>query len=300
MAGQQTTRNFGEPSALPIWEVARATSAAPNYFRPITIKRGNGRKDVTFKDGGFGSNNPSETAYKDVIRKHDGKGKNMGPFISIGTGITPLNMFPKKPGNVNDFLANVKTAFKLPARTVTAHENMSYFSTRNKEEAFPYFRFDGGSDLGQTKMDEWKSHKLTSITGRDTERGYKTLDKIFTATARYLAQPEVQLQLTNCAHLLVRRRRLRTRDASRWDRYASFSYYECDIACCEKPPFSTANDFREHLRASHHFQLAYEAMELKVRQCRHCHWIYDYRPNSAVPKRAVSSKEKGRGLNILR
>ena len=42
-------------SVLPeikIWEAARATSAAPTYFKPITV--GN----YTLLDGGLGANNP--------------------------------------------------------------------------------------------------------------------------------------------------------------------------------------------------------------------------------------------------
>lgn len=48
-------QNKQDKSVLPdvkIWEAARATSAAPAYFAPITV--GN----YTLVDGGLGANNP--------------------------------------------------------------------------------------------------------------------------------------------------------------------------------------------------------------------------------------------------
>ena len=39
-----------------IWEAARATSAAPTFFKPIVID------DVLYGDGGTGWNNPTEEA----------------------------------------------------------------------------------------------------------------------------------------------------------------------------------------------------------------------------------------------
>lgn len=56
---------------------------------------GNSPEVFTFKDGGFGSNNPSEETYYEVAGKHSGS-KNMGPFISIGLDSVSLNMFPGK------------------------------------------------------------------------------------------------------------------------------------------------------------------------------------------------------------
>jgi patatin-like phospholipase/acyl hydrolase len=43
-------------SSIKIWEAVRATSAAPNYFKPITIN------DERYSDGGTIANNPSHHA----------------------------------------------------------------------------------------------------------------------------------------------------------------------------------------------------------------------------------------------
>ena len=54
-------RNPGVAHSIPIWEVARATTAAPTYFEPIKISN---RK---FGDGGFGTNNPAEEMFWEVV-----------------------------------------------------------------------------------------------------------------------------------------------------------------------------------------------------------------------------------------
>ena len=268
---------YGDAVALPIWQVARATSAAPTYFPPIEIPRGNERGSVTFKDGGFGSNNPSLVAYDDIIAKHGGKSQKMGPFLSIGTGIPPIELFPKKKGNFHNAMTNWKAARSLPSRTVGADDRMEQNSMYDNEKRFPYFRFDGGERLGEIALDEWKGHRFTWLTGKDKTPGCRTLEKMYVATAAYLAEPKVQQELTECARILVRRRHLRVRDSSEWDRYAAFSYYHCNVQGCDRPRSNKADDFREHLRKFHP-KIAEQEMEKRVRKCRGVYW--KYRPNA--------------------
>ncbi len=289
----RTLRNPGGASMVSIWEVARATSAAPGYFSPIRIKTGRGPEAITFKDGGFGSNNPSEEAYKDILNKHGGiMNMNIGPFISIGTGKTPLHMFGRNPGHLRDVIANVKTAFKLPSRTLKAHQNMLHHADPpNGEVQFPYYRFDGGTQLGEIDLGDWESHRLAGFTGRDATSGRKTLEKIEAAIREYLADQDVQNDLMICAKLLVDRRRLRTRSASDWDRYASYSHYVCDVRGCSNRSANTAHDFKEHLRRHHKYQLADPVIEKKVRECRRVQWLY----RSQDTGREETARKKGKG-----
>ena len=272
-----TAKTYGGAAALPIWQVARATSAAPTYFPPIKIPKGNMPGDVTFKDGGFGSNNPSEEAYNDIILKHGEKIHNMGPFISIGTGIPPINFFAKKKGNLHNAVTNFKAITKHPSRTQGVHERMDQRSTLDNKKRFPYFRFDGGERLGEIALDEWKGHRFTWLTGKDKTPGCTTLEKMYVATAAYLAHPKVQQDLTECARILVRRRQLRMRDSSEWDRYASFSEYICNVEGCGKPNSAKAHEFREHLRKVHQ-KTAGAEVDQRVRDCRRVYW--KYRPTS--------------------
>ena len=274
---------YGDAVALPIWQVARATSAAPTYLRPIKISKGNEPGSVTFKDGGFGSNNPSVEAYDDIIEKHGGKNQKMGPFISIGTGIPPIELFPRKKGNLNNAITNLKAALRLPSRTVGVHNTMERLANHNNKKCFPYFRFDGGERLGEIALDEWKGHRLTWLTGKDKTPGCTTLDKMFVATAAYLADPKVQEDLTECAKILVRRRHLRMRNSSEWDRYAAYSYYDCNVQGCDRTLNNKADDFREHLRKFHQ-KIAEQEMEQRVQECRRIHWKYrSNAANSALP-----------------
>ena len=77
----QAFRKLSDADGLPIWEVPRATSAAPDYFPPTSMHSGNGPEIVTFKDGGFGLNNPSEEAYHDIANKQGVTSKNIGSLL---------------------------------------------------------------------------------------------------------------------------------------------------------------------------------------------------------------------------
>lgn len=295
---RRTMKNYGSPPMLPIWQVARATSAAPGYFRPIKINKGNGsnpRDRIRFKDGGFGTNNPTKEAYYDIVEKHGSQSK-IGLVISIGTGDTPLSSFARKHGHLNNAIANLKAATRLPSRTLKAHEDMLRLAEKDGvEEAFLYFRFGGGEPLGTVALDEWESHHFTKLTGHSDERGSKTIKKIEVGTVAYLQRSEVQRDLAACAKMLVRRRRLRTRDMSQWDRYASASYYECDFIGCEARRTRTIQEYEEHVRSQHDIQVADSVFEKTMQLSRRC-WVYG---NRAVRNPKALDRDEGLSMKPL-
>ena len=266
----QNTRGYGDPSQLAIWKVARATSAAPKYFAPIEIESGDGIKH-RFVDGGFGCNNPTREIYDDVVHKH---GENsLGLVVSIGTGETELK-HTRQRNHVRDTFYNLWLATKLPTRTTRVNEDMDTFS---KREGFDYIRFYGGKQLGEMAMDEWKSHKVRALMGRrSSESGQKTLNKISDAVDDYLKDRKVKGKLRNAAQLLVERRRLRVRDASKWDRFASFSYYSCESEWheCTNPRWRTVDEFREHIKKEHRVNSKPEVIEKHISKGRRCNWVY--------------------------
>lgn len=237
---------------------------------------------VAFNDGGVGSNTPSEEAYLDITDKHGGTSQNMGPFISIGTGIPPIDFFSKKKGNFNNAVTTFQAVLKLPSRTVGVHRKTERLSMHDNEERFSYFRFDGGERLGEIALDEWKGHRFTRLTGKDKNPGCMTLEKMYVATAAYLAEPKVQQDLTECARILIRRRQLRMRNGSEWDRYASFSYNDCNVEGCARQRSNKAQDFREHLRKFHQ-DIGHHEMERRVLECRRVHGFYRPNPPDATP-----------------
>ncbi|KAL8670970.1 MAG: hypothetical protein Q9168_004518 [Polycauliona sp. 1 TL-2023] len=290
---QATARNHGQPPRLSIWQIGRATSAAPKYFPPIRIERSWGddhQRDVRFKDGGFGCNNPSQEAYYDIVYKHGGDSAAVSLFISIGTGVCPVELFAKAPGNVANAWANLKAAKKHPSRTLHVHDTMARLARHDDKDVFDYYRFDGGNRLGQVGLDEWKSHRLTRLSGHNTEPGFKTLEKMYVATAAYLHQGFVQKGLDECAKLLVRRRRYRTRDASAWDRYASASFYECSYQKCQKTPHNTAQDYKDHVKKEHFSALADQPLEAAMKTSRRC-WIYRNAPSQTQAKTTETREE---------
>ena len=64
---------------FPLWEVARATSAAPTYFPPARL--GNGK--WTLIDGGTYANNPALCVYAEV-RERNPEAETL--LVSLGTG----------------------------------------------------------------------------------------------------------------------------------------------------------------------------------------------------------------------
>lgn len=228
---------------------------------------------MRFKDGGFGCNNPSEEAYHDVVEVHRGLSQNIGPFISIGTGVGKFRLFSNKKGNFRDVCANAKAALKRPTLTTLAHKSMRYLANFDKETRFPYYRFDGGGVLGEIAMDEWKAHKSRHGTRGQKQPGAKTLEDIHRAVEAFLEQKNMQLDLEDCAKLLVQRRRLRTEDPSRWERYATTSYYLCKDDTCERTRFNTSLDFKDHLESCHGFE-ARDIQDEQLDKCREYWWLY--------------------------
>ncbi|KAL8957751.1 MAG: hypothetical protein Q9193_005056 [Seirophora villosa] len=274
--------NDGPPPNLSIWQVGRATSAAPKYFPPVRIDifmDDCTYGPVRFKDGGFGCNNPSQEAYYDIVQKHGDFSGAVGPFISIGTGETRLDRFAKGSGNLRNAIANFKAANKYPARTQDTHKAMTRLSHHDGKDMFPYYRFDGGERLGEVKLDEWepKVHHLTRFIRANTEPGFATLDKMNVATTEYLHRQDVQHDLDECAKLLVKRRRLRARDDSAWDRFASASYYVCSDEKCPKFRINTKQDYKSHVKKEHYSALRDEPLETAMKTSRRC-WIYRNAP----------------------
>ena len=68
-----------DTSKYTIWEAARATSAAPMYFHPITVQ---GRE---YFDGGLDSNNPVVEVIEEARREFPA-GAVLDTVVSIGTG----------------------------------------------------------------------------------------------------------------------------------------------------------------------------------------------------------------------
>ena len=200
-------------SKCAIWEVARATSAAPSFFKPMTIK--NPPPPVTYVDGGLGYNNPAKLALIEAGRIWD---HNNVCLVSIGTGhpsatsivensqlendlgvqrsflkvaqssLSTLASIPKWNAAKNipaGVLALLKMAGAL-ASIVTNSEVVHDVLERDAHEKFPYFRFDVARDVGDIGLEDWR--KLGSMTAY---------------TKAYMATFDLEKKKVTCAQSII-------------------------------------------------------------------------------------------------
>jgi hypothetical protein len=234
-------------SAAKVWEVARATSAAPRYFSKQTI----GEK--AFIDGGAGCNNPSERICSEILAVH---GKRPGLVLSIGTG-SPPGTTNKDRNHKRKLLDHPRTLFdtalglaKMVANSEDTHEKLEeeYNTARTGGDKYPmYFRFNVPG-ITSIKLDQW-----TALKEQKSPNGGKTLQDLENATKRYLEGQDVKERLQEYAIELVRMRRERA-TTERWERFATHTVYQCPLKKrCGSPPFSSREKLRRH--ASEHHEL---------------------------------------------
>ncbi|MCJ1428057.1 hypothetical protein MMC29_005964 [Sticta canariensis] len=141
-------RNPGLAHDIPIWQVARATSAAPTYFEPP--KTG----DLEYLDGGMGANNPCEEIYDEVRRMNNGSKNCVRVILSIGTGRNHKTARFSGEG-ISRYWNYLNWAKKWATDSQEAHLRM--LKTQEWEsERFHYFRLDVEEGLDDMKLDEWR------------------------------------------------------------------------------------------------------------------------------------------------
>jgi hypothetical protein len=268
-------RNAGPAQDMEIPLVGRATTAAPGYFRHLTTRIGG--TTLRFKDGGFGCNNPSWEIYKDIKALLANGSKDMGPFISIGTGVSDVHLFPEKQGHLRHRWAELSAVTRgLPTRTKGAHDAMLHAAYPDDHTKFQYSRFDGGYALGTVSMDEWVPNDRTGFAlfmGKHKNSGRDIIKKIEEAIKLYLANQEVQDELNKCAKILIQRRRRQTRDQSKWDRFASASCYICPYKKCKERRHDTLELYKSHVRRNHPRDVNQKQLDAEAHHARRC-WLY--------------------------
>ena len=140
-------RNPNMAHDIPIWQVARATSAAPTYFEPMVID------ELEYIDGGFGANNPCVEIYDEVRRMNNDSSNCTKLILSIGTGSN--NEQSRFNGHgFSRYVNYLNFARKWASDSEQTHLTML---KAKKRLGFCYFRFNVGDGLGQMKLDEWRA-----------------------------------------------------------------------------------------------------------------------------------------------
>ena len=146
------------PFNCKIWEAARATSAAPTFFKPILIGR-----EQPFIDSGLGRNNPSRLLLdeaKDLFGD-----RQIGCLVSIGTGQAEI-ISMENPGVFQRIVPkDVINALKAIATDCEAtHETMlGLFG--NSPNA--YFRLNVDQGMQRIEFSEWD--KLARVEAHTTQ-----------------------------------------------------------------------------------------------------------------------------------
>ncbi|KAK0130270.1 hypothetical protein ONS96_000793 [Cadophora gregata f. sp. sojae] len=146
-----------------IWEAARATSAAPTFFSPITIRH------VTYGDGGTGWNNPTKEALNEAHKIWPGR--PIACLVSIGCGIEdPLQLVDgaalPATGMFDRILnySRPRDAFRLAVAKYCAncltscqrtHEEISSNIEKDGLRG-KYFRLNVPLGVGKIGLEEWK------------------------------------------------------------------------------------------------------------------------------------------------
>lgn len=134
-------RNPGYSQRVRIWQVARATTAAPTYFDSIAID------NCRYGDGGFGANNPIFEMYCEVCLMNGNSKRCIGSLISVGTGLPKS----RKPRYLNSsiwkYLKFIQVATKLASESEKAHQEMLAHlavdsHSPNPTDRVPYHRFN--------------------------------------------------------------------------------------------------------------------------------------------------------------
>ncbi|KAL8812011.1 MAG: hypothetical protein Q9223_001302 [Gallowayella weberi] len=215
-------RNPDDSSEFDITEVARATSAAPSYFKSTEILK------HRYYDAAININNPSLEVYQEVNflnKAHE----SIELLLSLGTG------------NAKGSTTKAKRALQRELNDISdlVHRRIGDASRLLK---FSYYRLDVQDGLQDVRVDEWKP-----IASGDTTRA-----RIELATTRYLQATDIRGKIRECAITLVHARSLRAQ-TMRWECYATGTRYRCPMPACQDQPrrFQTRNELMDHLQMEH-------------------------------------------------
>ncbi|KAG8527342.1 uncharacterized protein KY384_007494 [Bacidia gigantensis] len=145
-----------------IWEAARATTAAPTFFKPARIFDGDGASSEDFLDGGLLYNNPARLVL-DEARRIYGDTATIGSLISIGTGRSGVIGLQKPDAFQKMIPLEMIGVLKSLA---TNCEAVAHALAQQFEECSDlYFRFNVEHGAESTSLEEWeKMNKMQTHT----------------------------------------------------------------------------------------------------------------------------------------
>jgi predicted acylesterase/phospholipase RssA len=170
---------------LPIWKVARATTAAPSFFAPMFIDLP--APGAWYLDGGLRYNNPSQLAldearqiwprvkrfivvsvgtgrqsnveFVNIIDSHPPQKRSKSLFSRMISKVPGASAIKNTPGGFKE-LANVgKACVELSTNSEPTHEVMLKLAfATDYQTRFPYYRFNVDRGMDSIGLEEWKAN----------------------------------------------------------------------------------------------------------------------------------------------
>ncbi|SPO06291.1 uncharacterized protein DNG_08980 [Cephalotrichum gorgonifer] len=177
-----------------IWQVARATSAATTFFKPIQV----GRDGIEFIDAAFGYNNPCEVLIGKAKRRFPGRKLQI---LSIGTAMGDVAGVDSRSDILNALKKMATSSKKVADRLNGLHGVDGQ-----------YFRFNVESGLQHTLLSAWGkastiSAHTTNYLSENSRLVARFTNEFFLAVGRIseregLPAIRVEQQQNNGKHLL--------------------------------------------------------------------------------------------------
>lgn len=151
------TRNPGLAHDIPIWQVARATSAAPTYFKTVKIDK------LKYLDGGFGGyNNPTLEIFDEVRIMNNNNSGSVNLVVSVGTGKkNKVSRWTNSRLSALRYIRYLNFAKEWATESESMHKQM--LKEQNNVD-FHYFRFNVDKGLDDIKLDEWRARGKIKVT----------------------------------------------------------------------------------------------------------------------------------------
>jgi patatin-like phospholipase/acyl hydrolase len=170
-----------------IWQAARATSAAPTFFKSIVIDEPGAAQP--YIDGGIGLNNPTIQVIDEAQSIFSDR--RVACIISIGTGQAKTIEIPM-PGLFQQVIpldvVNAMISIATDCETTSEAMAQRFRKTQNF-----YFRFNVEQGLQEVEMDQWDR-----------------LDKVAAHTKRYLLMEDVKKKIGDAVDVILQRPELFT------------------------------------------------------------------------------------------
>ncbi|KAI1660184.1 FabD/lysophospholipase-like protein [Daldinia decipiens] len=156
-----------------IWEAARATTAAPSYFDPMVLTRGNNSR--TFIDGAMGCNNPAKEVVDEAAALF-GTDCVLGCLVSLGTGFSGEVTIGEAEGGIKKTVGLINNLKKIATNTEEVHEDLRRLIRADLDT---YFRFQLPRGAEDIRLHEYKKlDELSKLMQVYIEEESSEIDKV--------------------------------------------------------------------------------------------------------------------------